>query len=324
MEPNPSFGQIDNGNARLPTVSVIIASYNHAQYVEAAIRSVLGQDYPHLDLLVVDDGSSDDSVERIARLQAELGFDFHAQQNKGLSRTLNEAIARAKGSLIVPFGSDDIMLPGRIAAQAAFMDAHPETGICGGNVEFMNADGTPLPNREQKQRDVPMQHIDFDDVFLDRKPVPPAATLMFRREALDVVGGFNPDIRLEDLYIWLRITRAGYFIDRLPLLMARYRKHPSNTYKNLRFMVDNVLRTYDLFGDHPQYKVMRMRYLISTFLKSSNRDKILARELLTQIPFRVWDKKVWKGLMRYYLSSTCTLVKSFFDVLRNFRSNSFR
>jgi len=287
-------------SAARETVSVIISSYNHAGYVEAAIRSVLAQDYPNLELLVVDDGSSDGSVEVIARLQAELGFDFQTQHNQGLSRTLNAAIERAKGGLIVPFGSDDIMLPGRISTQAAHMAAHPETGICGGNVEFIDAEGRLLPDSEQKQRDIMPLRLDFDDVFLERKLVPPAASLMFRRAALKVVGGFNPEICLEDLYIWLRISQEGYFIDRLPQVMAQYRIHATNTYKNLRFMIENILWTYEYFKDHPQYESVRMSYIISYFLKSSDRDKELARELLKKIPFRAWNSKVWKGLLRLY------------------------
>lgn len=90
--------------AQQPLVSVIIASYNHGRYIEESILSVLGQTYPNIELLVVDDGSKDDSVERIQRLQAEHGFDFQVQQNQGLTATLNGAIARAKGSLIARSG----------------------------------------------------------------------------------------------------------------------------------------------------------------------------------------------------------------------------
>ena len=96
---------------RPPLVTAVIASYNHGPYVEASILSVLGQTYPHIELLVIDDGSRDDSVERIRRLQALHGFDFRVQENRGLARMLNEAVARARGSLIAPFGSDDVMLP---------------------------------------------------------------------------------------------------------------------------------------------------------------------------------------------------------------------
>lgn len=284
-----------------PLVSVVIASYNHAPYIEACIKSVLAQTYPYIELLVVDDGSTDDSVDRISRLQAEHGFDFQVQQNQGLTRTLNSAIARAKGELIVPFGSDDIMLPERLAKQVAYLADKPEVGICAGNIELIDSEGKLFPESRQR-RDIPFRRMDFDDVFMERKPYAPATTLMIRKEALDKVGGFDPEIRLEDLAIELKITHAGYYIDCLGEVLACHRKHKTNSSKNHRFMIDSILRIYELYSDHPQYEFVRTRFLSSMFLKCSNRDRKLARELLAQIPFKNWSKKTWRGLMRLYFS----------------------
>ena len=284
-----------------PLVSVVIASYNHAAYIEECIKSVLIQTYPHIELLVVDDGSTDDSVERIGRLQAEHGFDFQVQQNQGLTRTLNSAIARAKGELIVPFGSDDIMLPERLAKQVAYLADKPEVGICAGNIELIDSEGKLFPEARQR-RDIPFRRMDFDDVFMERKPYAPATTLMIRKEALDKVGGFDPEIRLEDLAIELKITHAGYYIDCLGEVLACHRKHKTNSSKNHRFMIDSILRIYEMYSDHPQYEFVRTRFLNSMFLKCSNRDRNLARDLLAQIPFKHWSKKTWCGLIRLYFS----------------------
>ena len=284
-----------------PLVSVVIASYNHGPYIEQSILSVLGQTYPNIKLLVVDDGSTDDSVERIARLQAEHGFDFRTQQNQGLTRTLNGVIARTKGSLIVSFGSDDIMLPERIATQVAYMADKPEVGICAGNMEIIDSNGEPMPEKRQ-HRDLPFRRLNFDEMFMGLKPFPPAPTLMLRREALDKVGGFDPEIPLEDLYIELKITHAGYYIDVLNVVMAQYRQHATNSYKNHRFMINNILRTYGLFSDHPGYDIARYKFLNSMFVKTANRDRVLARELLKQLPFKYFDRKTWRGLGRLFFS----------------------
>ncbi|MBF8774302.1 glycosyltransferase [Pseudomonas fulva] len=282
-------------------VTVIIASYNHGPYIEQSILSVLNQTYPHIELLVVDDGSTDDSVKRIERLQAQHGFDFRVQRNKGLTHTLNDAIARAKGTLIAPFGSDDIMMPDRIAIQVQYMADKPEVGICAGNIELIDSQGELFPEARQR-REVPFRRLDFEDMFLERKPYPPAPTLLIRREALEKVGGFDPDIRLEDLLIELKVTHAGYFIDGLSVVMARYRKHASNSYKNHRFMIDNILRTYAKFKDHPAYEQVKLKALNSMFLKVANRDRKLARELLAQIPLRAYTRKTWRGLGRLFFS----------------------
>ncbi|MBX9753994.1 MAG: glycosyltransferase [Pseudomonadaceae bacterium] len=286
------------GSGEQPLVSVIIASYNHGPYIEASIASVLAQTYGNIELLVVDDGSSDDSVERIQRLQRLHGFDFRVQKNQGLSRTLNETVARARGELITPFGSDDVMLPQRLALQVAYLQGKPEVGICAGNIEEIDAAG----NSRGAPRELQLRRLDFDDVFLNRKAGAPAPTLLFRREALAKVGGFDPQIRLEDLYIQLKITRAGYFVDILGEVLAQYRVHGSNTYKNYRFMVDNVLRTYAQFSDHPAYAQVCNSFRNSMLLKCARQDKALAWGLLRQIPWRFWNGKTVRGFLRLLLS----------------------
>ena len=287
-------------NTEQPLVSVIIASYNHGPYIEASIGSVLAQTYGNVELLVVDDGSTDDSVERIRRLQQQHGFDFLVQKNQGLSRTLNDSIARARGDLVVSFGSDDVMLPERLALQVAYMQGKPEVGICAGNIEEIDAQGVS----RGAPRKLAQRRLDFEDVFLNRKPGAPAPTLMFRREALEKVGGFDPQIRLEDLYIQLKITRAGYFVDILAEVLALYRVHGTNTYKNYRFMVDNVLKTYAAFSDHPAYAEVCARFRNSMLLKCARQDKKLARELLQQLPLRNWDRKTLRGLWRLALPAS--------------------
>jgi alpha-1,3-rhamnosyltransferase len=279
-------------------VTVIIASFNHALYIEQAILSVLDQTYPSIELLVVDDGSTDDSVGRIRKLQAAHGFDFRVQKNQGLTRTLNDAVTRAKGTFIAPFGSDDLMLKDRLRIQMDYIADKPEVGICAGNIELMHADGTPYPKSGRSDAP-PFRRMNFDDVFLERKPFAPAPTMLIRREALEKVGGFNPLIRLEDLYIQLKITHAGYCIDALGVLMARYRKHDTNSYKNIRFMTESILRIYQDYADHPAYEEVKFKFINSMLVKASRRDRALAAELIAQLPLRAWNRRTLASLLRY-------------------------
>lgn len=285
---------------QMPLVSVIIASYNHARFIEASIRSVYAQTYPNVELLVVDDGSTDDSVEVITRLQQELGFDFRVQSNKGLCTTLNGAIARSNGMYIAPLGSDDAMLPDRLTLQVPFMEVRPETGIGAGGIIVIDGDGVPLPERKQRHR--PARRLDFDDLFLDRKPGPPAPTLLFRREAIERVGGYDPSIRIEDYFIELRIAYEGYLIDIMAEPLALYRVHGTNTYKNRRLMIETELAIYKHFQSHPGYERTRLRYLNAMFAKVAAEDRILARELLGQIPWRKRNLKTMKGVWRLLLN----------------------
>ena len=150
------------------------------------------------------------------------------------------------------------MLPERIALQMAHVADKPEVGICAGNIQLMNSDGTPYavkrPARDGFRR------LDFDDVFLERKPMAPAPTMLIRHDALEKVGGFNPEIRLEDLYIQLKITHAGYYVDALGTDLARYRIHTTNSHKNIRFMAEAILRIYEDYRDHPAYETVKFKF----------------------------------------------------------------
>lgn len=279
-----------------PLVSVIVSCYNHAPYIEECLLSILHQSYPNLELLVVDDGSDDGSVEIIKKLNTKYTFDFRAQANQGLVNTLNDCIARSRGSLVAPFGSDDVMLPDRIKIQVEYMQDKPEVGICAGNILSIDSEGSLLHKRNKTR---PFRRLSFEDVFLGNKPTAPAPTLLFRREALETVGGFDPDIALEDLSVILKITSAGYAVDVLEETLAKYRKHPKNTYKNMRFMIENILKIYAQYASHPAYPEACARFINSMFLKSSKKDKRLARELFSQLPMKYWDKKTIRAFGRY-------------------------
>lgn len=283
------------GSPNKPLVSVIISSYNHAAYVADSIRSVQCQSYPNIELLVVDDGSTDDSVAVIQALREQQPFDFRVQQNKGLAPTLNDCIARAKGDLIAPFGSDDIMCPDRIEKQVVYLDGKPEVGVCAGNIEQIDGSGKVLAERNRER---PFRRLDFQALFLGTTDGAPAPTLLLRRPALAAVGGYDPEIRLEDLPVLLKIAQAGYFIDVLPDVLAKYRVHQTNSYKNHRFMVENVLKTYAQFHDHPAYFQVRARFINSMVLKCARRDKALAYELLRELPLTCWNTKTLRALWR--------------------------
>lgn len=285
-----------NNPMNTPLVSVIISCYNHARYIEAAILSVINQSYSNIELLVYDDGSRDNSVEIIQRLADRHGFFFQPQENRGLAVTLNQGIERARGDFIAPFGSDDIMLPDRFAKQIPWLSAHSDAGIAGGNILKIDADGKLYPQKRQRQH--PERFLDFDDLFSGRKTQPPTATLLFRKEALQAIGGFNKDLRLEDLYVLLKITERGWKIGVMHEVLSYYRVHPTNTVKDLRMMHEAVLKTYAYFSQHSGYRKACNDWINHQFLRASNRDKTLARECLGQLPVSAWNMKTLRGLWR--------------------------
>lgn len=111
----------------LPLVSIIIPSFNHEKFVGATIESVLEQTYPCIELIVIDDGSSDDTLKVVRKYeQSSHGMRVIAQENQGLSQTLNNALKHAHGEYVAFIASDDVMHPEKTEKQVAFLDAHPE------------------------------------------------------------------------------------------------------------------------------------------------------------------------------------------------------
>ena len=283
-----------------PLVSVIISCYNHERYIEAAIRSVLAQTYPAVELLVYDDGSRDGSVAIIRQLADQHGFFFQPQENRGLAVTLNQGAGRARGEFVAPFGSDDIMLPQRLALQVPWLLEHPEVGVGGGNIIKIDAAGDRHPDK--RQRRYPERIIDFDELFSLPKMQPPTATLLFRKTALFDIGGFNPEIKLEDLYVLLKIAEQGWRIGMMAEELSYYRVHPTNTVKDLRMMHEAVLKTYACFTQHSGYAKARSNWINHQFLRAASRDKALARTCLRQLPPNAWNMKTLRGLWRLLTS----------------------
>lgn len=130
----------------MPLVSVIIPSYNHDRYVRQAIESVIAQDYPRMELVVIDDGSQDDSQNVIAALSQRClkrfeRFEFRHRANIGLSATLNEGLGWCRGEYVSVLASDDIMMPGKTALQVRFLSSHPDYAGVFGGVKVIGAKG---------------------------------------------------------------------------------------------------------------------------------------------------------------------------------------
>ncbi|WP_461537923.1 glycosyltransferase family 2 protein [Spongorhabdus nitratireducens] len=278
-----------------PLVSVIVTCYNHDQYIEDAIQSVLGQTYENIELIVVNDGSTDKSEEILNRLSAQHNFKVIHQYNKGLSEATNTGLKEANGKFIALLDSDDIFLPDKISKQVRFMCRNQDIAICGGNMLIIN-DKKELasPRRFSKFRT-----LDFDDVFMDKKDIIPASSAMIRKDVTDKIGGFDPSLKLiQDRYFWLKATAAGYKIAGMNDLLIYYRKHDKNIHRNHRAMTENLLHIIEMYPESNHYETVKFKTLKSMFLKTSMRDKSFAIQLIKKIPIKAYDKSVLKGFLR--------------------------
>ena len=203
-----------------PTVSVVIAAYNAERWIAGAIRSVLGQDYPVLEVIVVDDGSTDATREVVVPFQELVRYVF--QENAGSAAARNHGIRLARGELVAFLDADDLWLPGKLAAQVACLQAHPDCGWC--YTDAWLVDASTRSKKVRLSQLSPMTEGWVLEALLLSNFVPFSSALV-RREALEAVGGFRegPDRRIsEDWDLWLRMA-AYYPVCRVaePLVLIR-------------------------------------------------------------------------------------------------------
>ena len=207
--------------ARPPPVSVLMPVYNGEPYVGAAVWSILDQTFPDFELLVIDDGSRDDSLQTLSALaRRDARLRLVSRENRGLVATLNELIAMARGRYVARMDADDLSQPARLARQVAFMDANPAIVALGSRAVFIDSDGLPITEF--------IDHLTHEQI--ERALLRPVIgilhpTVMMRRDALVAAGGYRADFpHVEDLDLFLRLGEAGR-LENLPDVLLQYRVH---------------------------------------------------------------------------------------------------
>ncbi|MBN2391117.1 MAG: glycosyltransferase [Anaerolineae bacterium] len=209
------------------TVSVCITSYNHARYLPATLDSVLDQDFDNFEIVVVDDGSTDDSLALLTDYQGrypdKVRCYWHPDhENKGISATFNLAAQKAKGTYLAWLGSDDLWLPDKLSKQVKFMFDQPDFGMVYSPAFILDSTG----------RQYPMLTIggeQFDDVWrrLLVSNFICASSALIRRTCLDDVGLLDETLVYSDWELWIRIA-AKYRIGIVPQPLVLYRIHGQN------------------------------------------------------------------------------------------------
>jgi glycosyltransferase involved in cell wall biosynthesis len=198
--------------------------HNRATFVEQACRSVLEQTFRDFELVILDDGSRDDSprlLEALARTDSRIRLSV--RENRGLIASRNELLSLARASLVAWMDSDDLSLPDRLALQVARFEADPELMCLGSAVLEIDGDDDPV------RRDTfPTDHDAIVAGLLEGGAMRFPTTMMRRQAAADV-GGFREPFKVgEDLDLFLRLAEIGKLAN-LPDVLLRYRLHPGST-----------------------------------------------------------------------------------------------
>jgi glycosyltransferase involved in cell wall biosynthesis len=247
-----------------PRISIVTISFNQAQFLRAAIESVLAQEYPNLQYIVVDPGSSDGSreiVESFGNRVAEKVF----EPDKGPGDGLNKGFARADGEILGYLNADDILLPGALKSAARLFCDHPKVDVFSGHCQIIDADGRVL--RES-----------YSDPFRPNRVLHRAANLMqpstfFRRSAYQRTAGFNPSNRLDwDTELFIDMHAKGVSFARCDEMFSGYRLHSTTVTsqrKNALFLPVELRRLFEqkrgrpwAWYDHP----IRWGYLLLKYL----------------------------------------------------------
>jgi Glycosyl transferase family 2 len=214
-------------NRRGPTVSVITPAYNTATFITETLESALGQTFTDFELIVVDDGSTDQTgriAEQFALRDPRVRV-LHTR-NRGISAARNMAFSHARGALVALLDSDDIWFPTYLAEQIALLARHPEIDIISANAFNLGGpmDGQLLlsvPPETQLRRLSLLTLVQVEDSL--------SILAMFRRHVLEAIGGFDQNLRRsEDYDLWLRAARAGFGIAVNGQPLGLYRRRPDS------------------------------------------------------------------------------------------------
>src|SRR6267143_3420783 len=220
------------------SVSVVVPYYNHAPVIEATLRSIMKQTMRPAELVVIDDGSSDESPRVIDRVLSDCRFpcELIARENRGLCATLNEGFEQTRGDYFAYLGSDDLWLPDFLKARINLLESRPDAVLAYGHAYFIDEQNAIIDSTADWAR-----YADGDarEMLLETT-APMSPTVLYRRKALEHER-WNDKSELEDYDLYLRLSAKGEFAFD-PRILSAWRRHGSNVSWDQALMLEEQLR----------------------------------------------------------------------------------
>ncbi|MCX2899892.1 glycosyltransferase family 2 protein [Pseudomonas mandelii] len=287
---------LDCSSKQAPLVSIVAPCYNAEKYLEEAIKSIFAQDYPNFEVIIVDDGSSDNSVAMLRQLQQTHDFQLYTQANQGVSAALNHGLRHAKGDYVSTPDLDDVMLPESVRIRVDYLEQHPQVGCVGALIIYMDSDGNTIKQQQREE----IRTYDFDKV-LSGAVVIGAPVALYRMSAMRSAGFYAPSLRVQDFQMTLRIARLGYEVHELPVCVTRYRRHPNNLSRKYKVLLQADLEAIAPYLSHPAYQSARTQLVNKALKYAVVEDKKEAWKLLRSIPWRHLNRTSFRRLKRLML-----------------------
>jgi len=272
----------------MATVSIIVPTFNDQRYVSDALKSIFSQSYTDYEIIVVDGGSTDGTLEVLKQQEGKITF--FRQQGKGVSQAKNEAIGRSKGEYITFLDADDLWYPDKLKIQVDFLNAHPEYGFCSSDVDFFNKKGIMVKGAISQEKKPRSGNV-FDELLSNN--FISSATIFLRRECFDKAGVFNEkNFYAEDTDMWLRI--AKYFqLGYIPRVLSKYRVHALARTQQFDKHYASLERIYGkLIKDDPKYFSKRKSLIGKAYYN-----------LYRRWAYRYFEAKDYKSARQIYLKA---------------------
>ena len=208
-----------------PKISVVIPSFNQATFIEGTLRSVIDQNYSNLELIVIDGGSTDGSIEIIRKYEKYITY-WVSEPDGGQTKGLIKGFNRSTGNIQCWINSDDLLEKGTLARVADYFESYPNIDAVFGNSLWINEADQPL----REQREIPFNRF----IWMYTYNYIPGMSMFWRKEIYDKVGGLNPDFDLSmDADLWIRFAEVGR-IAHVGEIWSRMRFYPEQKNRRLR------------------------------------------------------------------------------------------
>lgn len=221
MSELPYTVNVQSNESRIPIVSVVMPVYNGEKYLTEAVESILNQKFRDFEFLVIDDGSTDNSLNLLRQYAArDTRLQVITRENRGEAFTANELLTYARGEFVARMDQDDIALPNRFELQVNFLKENPKVVALGGAYQMIDSAGRYLTTLIPPQTDIEIQQLNLAGHTAINNP-----TAMMRRMSMKLVGGYNIELHLvDDLDLWLRLGEVGELANLADVLL-KYRLH---------------------------------------------------------------------------------------------------